>query len=709
MLPVCFLHIPKTSGTSVALYLHGQFSAPEACPARTADEYEALGVARLAEFRLFHAETSAAVLGLLPAGTPVVTLLREPMARAVSYWSYIQRLPEHRLHEQFQREHGTFEAFLAASPTNPVARLLAAPADGAVTSTWEPHPETDCSEDELFERARARLEACAAVGVTERHDDTVALVAHVIGAAPPARLPVTNAAPRPLRYVPTDAEQSLFTRHNAVDIALHRCAIEMLDRQLQLTDARVRGAAYESRIASRTAPLAGRLVVDLCGPLSGSGWLRVVETELGPMRPLGLGGEATIDLPVRLGRFTKLELTCPAVSSAEALEQLRIEVDGTQVPFGLRPDPCGVTIHAALPASSPDAPFTRIAFRTSGGVPVPDGHTGARSNLDATLGVSRLELIPYDAQSIRASAPRGGRATKVGGSSQVLWQSSPTWTIAPDLQRTLDALDLWDNVEQLQRDGYTVVPEAIPPEIVRRARESIVRLATGTNHRTRRADVLMPLRVDPQFVDLLLHPVQLALGDVVCGKGLLDAQSGYIRDRTSNPQGLHCENAVWMPAPYPDHHWVCSVMLTLDAFDVTNGGTCFVPGSHLTRRDPTEEESLTLTGVVTPEVPPGSLIVWLGGTWHGAHQRTNAGERVSVLTILTRPSLRPTQNVRGVPDALLVSDELRLRLRRSDPFDHDGRHMEDPSAMLGWIRNLPVDGAVSCGWGETTPRPVPAL
>ena len=39
--PVCFLHIPKTSGSSVELYLKGQFDRAEVCPARYDEDYRA--------------------------------------------------------------------------------------------------------------------------------------------------------------------------------------------------------------------------------------------------------------------------------------------------------------------------------------------------------------------------------------------------------------------------------------------------------------------------------------------------------------------------------------------------------------------------------------------------------------------------------------------------------------------------------------------
>jgi hypothetical protein len=700
--PICFLHIPKTSGTSVAIYIQSQVDTAAVCPARYGDDYTALGAAKLTAFEFFRAECDASVLDLLPPASAVVTLLRAPLARALSHWRYIQRLPEHRLHEQFQRGHGSFEQFAAAMPANPMARLLAA-SGAAPRSMWEPIDVWP--DDELLDRAVARLEQCAVVGLAEHHDESLALVADHFGWAPPARLPRTNAAPlEDGRAHATPAAAAMFADRNPVDLELYRIARTMFDRRRNLASASSRMARFRRRVAADAQMLTQRHVIDMCRPVRGSGWLPVVETERGRIRPIGAGGRASLAVPVTLGRFTKLEVVCPVMSSDEALATLEISVNGEVVAFERLEQPFGVTIRAPLPPTALADGFTQIEFRTGGGVAVPHGHTGAESDLEATLGISRVELIPYDPASLRATRrDAGAKAPTTVRAARLFWRTSPTWAFDEDLEHRIDRLDLWNRVEELQRDGYTVIPEVVPPATVRRARELIDRYAVGSPHRTRRRDVHQPFLFDPLFTDLLLHPVQLALADAVCGKGLLDSQTGLVRDRNSNPQGLHAENALWLPAPYPDHHYVCSAMLTCDDFDVANGGTCFVPGSHRTRVDPSPDESLDLTGAVTPSAPAGSLIVWLGGTWHGANQRMTDGERISLLTIFTRPSLRPAQDIRAIPDPFVDTDELRLRLRRSDPFERDGEPDHDPDAMLHWIRNQPLTGdqPITCGWDQT--------
>jgi Phytanoyl-CoA dioxygenase (PhyH) len=711
MAAVCFLHIPKTSGTSVALYLESQFRATEICGAREGDEFVALGRSKLRDFSYFHAACDASVIGILPRSTAVLTMLRQPIKRAYSHWRYIQRMPDHRLHEEFQSEQSSFEQFVIQMPTNAMARLLAAPEGSSPRCLWE---QTGAWDDaELLDRALARLDACAVVGLTSFHDESIAQIAHHFGWTPPGLLPTTNAAPVLTHpTAPTPSAQSVFDERNAVDNKLYGAAVTMFERRRRLVDSATRTLIYEQSLAAETAPLTRRLVIDVCNPMRGAGWLPVVDTERGMIRPIGVGGQASIDVAVTVGRFTKLEVVCPAVASTVALESLQITANGEPLMFGHRIDPEGVTLHAALPPTAADDTFIRIGFNASGGAAVPPGHTLADSDIEATLGVARIELIPYDPKSLRVAAGSEVKkqATQFTNTAQLFWRSSPTWVFDDDLRRRLDRLDLWDRVDDLQRDGFTVVRDVVSPDKIRRAREVICRLSAATTYRTQRRRVYQPLLYDQLFIELLVNPVQLALADVVCGKGLLDAQTGLVRDRTSHPQGLHAENAAWMPSPYPNHHYVCSTMLTCDDFDEANGGTCFVPGSHLTKLDPSPEDALALTGVITPEAPAGSLIVWVGGTWHGANQRMTSGERVSLLTIFTRPSLRSAQDIRGIPEAFANTEELRVRLRRSDPFEHSGDIEQRPDAMLRWIRNRPSSNdALDCGWNETVAQKRHAL
>lgn len=294
-------------------------------------------------------------------------------------------------------------------------------------------------------------------------------------------------------------------------------------------------------------------------------------------------------------------------------------------------------------------------------------------------------------------------STSRAAGRSVLVESSPTWVIDDEPRRVFDRHALWPHVEALQRDGYTVVPGVVDPDTVAALRQLILDRARPGPGARLEVDVWSLFEAGPLVPRLLLEAVPLAFADLVCGKGVLGSMKGIVRDAQSDALGLHAENAAWLPSPYGPHNFVCSVMLACDEFDEPGGGTGFVPGSHLTMADPTLEAVDALGGVVTPRASPGSLIIWLGGTWHATNRRTRPGPRVSLLTIFTRPSLRPGQDVREIPESVLgASEELRARVGFDGAFER-GRDARprDHREELRRVRGLPRDSStIILGWGE---------
>lgn len=286
--------------------------------------------------------------------------------------------------------------------------------------------------------------------------------------------------------------------------------------------------------------------------------------------------------------------------------------------------------------------------------------------------------------------------------------ASPTWVITNAQQALFDERGWWGHVAELQRLGFTVVPAVFDPATVSRLRETILRLAVPVPQRSSEAPVWPLFDAAPLVADVLLDEAVLAFADLVCGKGLLVSMKGLVRTEHSEPLGLHAENAAWLPSPYARHNFICSVMVTCDDVDEPAGGTGFVAGSHLTGTDPTVEGALEHGGVVVPSAPAGSLVVWLGGTWHGVDRRRVDGERVSLLSIFGRPSLRPGQDLRSIDiTAHDRADELALRLGRLDGFERrPGERPRNGRATIQWTRGLPEGpGSVTVEWGGSIVPP----
>lgn len=696
-----FLALPRTTRAATGMYLEAQFRSGETCPARTTLEFDRLDRDALARYRLFISDHGASVLGRIPADTAVVTFVRDPLARAISLWRMTGRTPDHPRHAELLANDSSFEWFLQTMVANPMARLLSAAEDAPVGAGWDANP---WDGGVLIDRAVARIESCAAVGLHEFHDESIRLIAHRFGWAPPHHPPLLDPVPlRHTHFEPTARAREILATRHAADLAVYSRAAELFERRRRLVDRDVSRRLYERRLACHATDLTQRVVIDVGRSAPGSGWLPSVEVDDGHVRGIGPDGRATIDLPIRLPRFARIEVCCSASGNVAAIDRLTVGVNGMPVALQARFEGGAVVLHGVVPKGAEPPPFTCIEFRTEHNFRNGFGEEATHSGLDFGVAVSSVALMPYEPSRLRAtSASPDLNAAPDPERARRLLEPGPTWNIDDDLRSRLDSLDLWHNVEELQRDGYTVVRDIVTHDTIARLRDLALRVTTASGDMARSRESWLPLGFDPQFVDFFQHPVQLALADLVCGKAMLASYGAFARDRHSHPNALHTENAMFLPAPYSRHNFVVSTMLACTDFSREAGGTCFVPGSHLTLVDPSYDESVDLVGAVAPDAPARSLIVWLGGTWHGAFQRMLPGERVSLFSIFTRPQLRSVQDLRSIPDSMLTSAEMRLRLRRADLYDRADRGGLPANAaeQMGWVRSQPTSAsATSIEWG----------
>jgi ectoine hydroxylase-related dioxygenase (phytanoyl-CoA dioxygenase family) len=223
-----------------------------------------------------------------------------------------------------------------------------------------------------------------------------------------------------------------------------------------------------------------------------------------------------------------------------------------------------------------------------------------------------------------------------------------------------------ERVAALRRDGYVILENLMPPAALDALRAELDRLNAATpwgryefegrrTHRvynlfgkTRAAD---PFAMNPTVVALAESyfddQVQLSVGQ---GMTIYGGQSAQPLHRDDGHYGL--------ARPRPP--FVVASLWALDDFTPGNGGTNFVPGSHL-REDETP-----------PDAPPtvacmkaGSVLVYDGALWHGGGTATELDARRRAINILyTRPWLRQQENqYLSIPPAeLLALPKLMQRL-----------------------------------------------
>ena len=140
-----------------------------------------------------------------------------------------------------------------------------------------------------------------------------------------------------------------------------------------------------------------------------------------------------------------------------------------------------------------------------------------------------------------------------------------------------------------------------------------------------------PARFRPELVDVLTDPLIVGLTQELLGVD--EIQCHFTNITTKAPR---IGRAISWHRDYPNQY-MCPqrssflrVMVCLDGMDEGNGGTCFVPGSHLVSDDEAAAMERTTTeppssAVEVATCPPGSLVFIHPKVLHGGSR--NASER----------------------------------------------------------------------------------
>ena len=219
----------------------------------------------------------------------------------------------------------------------------------------------------------------------------------------------------------------------------------------------------------------------------------------------------------------------------------------------------------------------------------------------------------------------------------------------------IDALGLRENVRELVDQGYTIIQDPVAHALTDRVREAIVRLAEETGPPRTGQSAALLLGRDPVFSEAVLAPRLLALVEFLVGRGAILSQlTSSIRGEGAAPLVLHADNS-WFPAPFPNWEIMATACWVTDEFTKEGGCTSIIPGTHVLKRHPTEEECRIQEGMVPIVAPKGSLCLWDGSVWHGNYPREIPGDRVVMHMTYTRVGFAPVEDYSHLDDAWVAS------------------------------------------------------
>ena len=180
--------------------------------------------------------------------------------------------------------------------------------------------------------------------------------------------------------------------------------------------------------------------------------------------------------------------------------------------------------------------------------------------------------------------------------------------------RTLSDKDIAAHAERIAAEGYTIVEDAIEPELVDGLAADLVRLeeelgavpADNSFEGDHTVRIYTLLLYGERFERIPVHANVLPIVERVLDPGcLISSLSSIAICPGETAQPIHADDQL-IPIPKPHPPTVCNTMWALTDFTEANGATLLVPGTHVRDRNPELGEPHETIGAVMKR---GSILV----------------------------------------------------------------------------------------------------
>jgi hypothetical protein len=304
--PLFFMHIPKTAGMSMRLYLSEQYQIHHICPflrwhGLLGREHE------VASFRLVQGHFRYNLRRLITENARMLVILREPLRRTVSALLHLQRDPsfhlDHQLAQGLTLSEMIRHAGLMRNQRDVQARYLCASMSsdrvGAYLATeLSRNPNADAGDLEAppdLELAMRRLGSIDFVGVTEDIGAVVSSMSQAMNYHPPLYFPIINENPAQGDPLPelTDEDLGILQEYNDIDLKIYHDAKQLIRRRTFTRDMQrlVDSGVY--------VVLPGSFEISVGDIMPGSGWYAPDKPSGASWRWTGPSRHFTIEVPLR--------------------------------------------------------------------------------------------------------------------------------------------------------------------------------------------------------------------------------------------------------------------------------------------------------------------------------------------------------------------------------------------------------------------------
>lgn len=222
-----FLHIPKTGGLTLRGILSRYFTRQQVCSANGLGSLLKMSDEEIGRYRYFRGHIPYNATQLMPRSPLIITFLRDPFERTLSNYAYLRSRDDLRLHPiaaTYDLVGYLKNARASYNQTDMMTYFIGAnfPIRGVP------------NRDKHLDLAMRRLEHMPFVGITERYDESVQLLAHVLDIAPMQQIEKRNVSPERLRINDLTAEEyALIDEMTQNDQRLYAYARQLFDARYQ--------------------------------------------------------------------------------------------------------------------------------------------------------------------------------------------------------------------------------------------------------------------------------------------------------------------------------------------------------------------------------------------------------------------------------------------------------------------------------------------
>ena len=221
--------------------------------------------------------------------------------------------------------------------------------------------------------------------------------------------------------------------------------------------------------------------------------------------------------------------------------------------------------------------------------------------------------------------------------------------------------------ERIARDGYSILENAIEPDLVDELADDLLRLEQKYDVRPSKNDFeghrtwrIYNLLVHGKLYERIpVHENVLPVVERVLDKGCLVSSLASIAigpDEKAQP--IHADDQL-MPLAKPHVATVCNTMWALTDFTEENGATRIIPGSHLADSSPEYGKHYDS---IPAEMKKGSVLIWHGSLWHGGGANRTDQRRVGIAMNYCAGFIRQQENQQlGIPREIAKGFSPRLR------------------------------------------------